>query len=522
MQHSQDRRAGVRSFRQVAAIALATISLIALAGCRPAVSAGPPTGAPVEGGTATFAVALDALPSGIFKTLETNYPWLYNVFEPLMTVDPTDPANPKPVLATAWKVAADGLSIDLTLRDDVTFQTGRPMTADDVKFSFEQAALPVNASTLRFVPAAFTSMTVVNPTTLHIEFKAAQPSLFDFFSQTPIVDQETFAGLADGTQIVGTGPYSFTDWKVGASFTLKKYDGYWNADKVHLDEIDYVVTTDATALLSALRSGRAQIAMGLTATDAASFAKDSQYVVQQTGGTFYTLGMDTTVAPFDNPKVRQAVAYALDRDRINAQVLAGTGYVSDFYWAPKTPGVDDSLVTHYSYDVEQAKKLIKDAGATGASVPIMFNSNPVVKAIYEVVANNLTEIGLVPVAKQVDQPTFQAAVSAVDYGAAWLQNTGQGGLSPVTMLNSMPTLRLPNGSKFDSPEYDTLRDALSKATTDDARNKALQKLSQFMLDEQWVAPIIQAPSALVNKSTLQGITFSPRGPVLLGTAYLTK
>ncbi|BCW05925.1 ABC transporter substrate-binding protein [Arthrobacter sp. NtRootA1] len=470
----------------------------------------------------TFAVALDAIPGSVFQTLETNYPWFNNVFESLLTVDPKDPDHPKPLLASSWKVSEDNLSIDITLRDDVTFHTGRKMTADDVKYSFEQAAKPTSGSQLSFVPKAFQAMTVVSPTELKISFTGPQPSLFDFFNQTPIIDEKTASGLADGTRVTGTGPFMFTDWKPGASFTLKKYERYWNAKAVNLDSIQYVVTTDATALLSALRSGRAQIAMGITATDAKSFDGNNQYQVTGSGGTFYTFGMNTSVAPFNNPKVRQAVAYALDRDRINSQVLAKTGYVSDLYWGAATPGLNGDDVTHYSYDPDKAKQLIQEAGAAGATVPITFHGNPVVKAMFEIVANNLTEIGLAPQANNVDQPTFQAQQIAADLGTAWLQNNGQGGLSPATLLNSLPVLRKTNPSKFVSPEYDKRRQSMFTATSESDKKAALQKMTDYVLDQVWAAPIIQAPSPVVASSALHGLQLSPRGPVVLTEAYLSK
>lgn len=515
-------RVGTRGRRTLAA-ALAVGTIVALSACTSARNAPAPTPAasPVKGGTVTYAVALDAQPDGIFKTLERNNAWIDNVFEPILLNQPNG-QDPKPVLAKSWKLADDRLSIDIVLRGDVTFHTGRQMTADDVKHTYEEAALPESGSQLGFVAKAFTDMTVVSPTELKITFSSPQGSLFDFLDQTLIVDKDTEAGLKDGSKVIGTGPFTFSDWRPGASYTLKKYKSHWDADKVNLDSIEYVVTTDATAELSALRSGRAQVGWGLTASDAKSFA-GNKFSILDAGGSMYYLGMNVTVAPFDNQKVRQAVAYAIDSGRINDQVLAGTGTVTDLAWGKNTPGVDESLTGMYAYDAAKAKKMIADAGATGAAVPVSYNgSNPVVKAMYEVIANNLTAAGLAPTPVTLDQPTFQSKLATLDLGATYASLTGQVGLSPATLLNALPPIRSKNVSHFASPENDKLRQAVLTASTGDEKAKALKALSTYMLDQEWLKMIVQAPSEIVVATSVQAVDLSVRGPVLLGHAYIAK
>lgn len=514
----------VRSHRQTRASrgrlwALLAATALVLSACTSARNIASPTSTPTKGGTATFAIALDALPSGMFQTLARNNSWIQNVFQPIMKIEAVG-QDPKPVLATKWQLSPDKLSIDITLRKNVTFHTGRTMTADDVKYSIEQSTTPLGASNLAFVAKTFTAITVVSPTELKIAMSSPQASLYDYLSQTRIVDKETFAGVADGSKVIGTGPFMFTDWKPGASFTLKKYTGYWNADNVNLNSIKYVVTTDATAELSAVRSGRAQLAWGLNAIDAMSFATNNQYHIVNSGGTIYPFGMNVTVAPFDKPEVRQAVAYALDIERINKQIFGGTAYESDLFWAKGTAGISSTLTDKYSYDLAKAKKLIQDAGATGAAVQIEYGANPVVRSMYEIVANNLTAIGLVPSPKAVDQPTFSAGQAAGDLGAAFIALHVV--TTPATMLNALPTLRKSNPSKFFTPEYKSLRNDYLGATTDSSSTTALQALSKYMVDQAFVLPIAQAPDQVVVSSSVQNVSTVMGGSILLENAYVAK
>lgn len=508
--------------RSALAAGLLLVVAVALTACTSAVN-GPagPSSTPKRGGTLAVAVTPDAQPGAILGGYESNWPWLSNVFETLVRLDPKT-AEPKPLLAARWKVAGDGLSINITLRDDVTFQTGRKMTADDVKFSIEKGAAPVTASQVGFIARQFTAINVMSPTTLTITFAKPLSNIFDFFGQTSIVDKNTYAGLADGSQVIGTGPYKFVSWNPRASYTLKRYDGYRDKKAANFDTITYDVITNSTAELSAIRSGRDQIAYGLATTDTQGFANNKQYTVIKAGGTIYPFGMNVTVAPFDNKEVRQAVAYAIDRKRINQQVFQNTGTVTDLFWGPNAHGYTKKLADQYTYDPAKAKKMIEDAGATGAQVPIVYMSTPIVGSIFEIFANNLKAIGLKPTAVPLDSPTFIARQIQGDLGAAFLSTHGQVGRGPSTLIGSLPTLRKGNPSQFWSSNYDQLRNNLLSASTTQASSDALQALSSYMLDQAFVMSIVQAPKQIVISSKVQGIQVGLSGELFAENGYLAQ
>ena len=236
MLHNVSRsRSGRRAGRLTAIVAAATAAAIALAGCTSArdVSSSP-AATPVAGGTLTVAVALDALPSGIFATLDRNFPWIESVFEPLVRLDP-ETRELEPVLATDVEVASDGMSAVVTLREGVTFQNGAPFNADTAKFSIEKSIDPTAGNNLAFVGRAFEEISVDSDTQLTIRFaKELGDSFLDYLTQTEMVDPTSYDGIADGSQVVGTGPFAFGDWRPGAGFTLTKFADYWDVDKVYL------------------------------------------------------------------------------------------------------------------------------------------------------------------------------------------------------------------------------------------------------------------------------------------------
>ena len=202
----------LHSKRSAAAVAAVVVAGLMLAGCTPSGHASSASGssAPVRGGTLTVGSGNDAVPGFVLAGNQSNWSWERSVFQTLASLDAK--GVPRPILAKSWKVAANGLSIDVKLRDDVTFSTGRKMTADDVKASFLDALNPAFGSQLAFIAKQFTAITVQSPTELTIDFAAPLPNIFDFFELTSIIDPTTVSGLANGSKVIGTGPYAWQSW----------------------------------------------------------------------------------------------------------------------------------------------------------------------------------------------------------------------------------------------------------------------------------------------------------------------
>ncbi|GLQ57068.1 ABC transporter substrate-binding protein [Devosia nitrariae] len=472
-----------------------------------------------RGGILTVSQSADAQPINILALRAGNAPWIRNVFETLTLVDPQT-FQPQPVLAQSWTLAEDGLSMDITLRDDVTFHTGRPMTAEDVKFSFETAATPESASQVGFIAREFESIEVTGDHSLTIAFKRPLSNIFDFFEETYIIDRETYDQREDGSQVVGTGPYMFSEWSPGASIILKRYENYRSTDTAWFDEIEFAVIPDPTASIAALRSNRTQITTGLTPRDTVEFIRNPQFSVLETGGTIYPLGVNVTIPPFDDKLVRQAIAYAVDRDRINDQVFLGTGTVTDLFWSPAAPGYSGELANHYTYDPDRARELIAEAGAEGAAIPIIVPAIPSQRSIFEIVQNNLREVGLVPEAVVLDVADFDQRQIAGDLGAAFLLLHGQVGFSSPTLLSSLPSLRQGNPSAFWNDDYVALREAMLASATPEALGDATAALSEYMLDEAFSTVLVQAPGQAVMSSGLQGVVATVRGQLVLAGSYL--
>ncbi|MEV8251361.1 ABC transporter substrate-binding protein [Microbacterium sp. NPDC076768] len=503
----------------LAAVAGIAAFTIALAGCQSAVDRDTTGSAePIEGGTLSVAQSGDMQPRNLMAARAGNATWASNVFETLTTYD--DNTEPQPMLATDWTLADDGMSMQITLRDDVTFHSGKAMTADDVKFSIETSADPSYNAQVGYIARSFTAVTVSSPTELTIEFSAPTANIFDFFEQTYIVDSETIAGLADGSEVVGTGPFTFESWSPGSEAKLARFDGYWG-EKPYLDAIDIAIITDSTAMLNAVRSNRTQVSSGMNAVDVQTLSSNSAYTIINSASAAYPFGVDTTVAPFDNKAARQAVQYAIDRERIADQIFGDAGQVTNLFWDASTPDYPADLENFYTYDTDKAKALLAEAGAAGSDVEITVIGLPSNTGVAEIIRNNLEEVGLNPVITVQDPQTWDQNQVAGELGQSFLPLHGLNGFGPSTLLNVLPSLREGNPSKFWPAEYVELRDAL--ATASDAENAdALYTLTEYILDEAFTGVIVQSAGQIVESSEVQEMDYTSRGYLQAGAAFIEE
>ena len=515
MSHLQSRRR--KPWAAITATALA-FSIIAT-GCAPADPGTPPepTATPVVGGVVTVATSGDPKPQLILAGNQANWSWQMGVFETLTLLD--ENAAPQPLLASAWSLAADGMSIDITLQEGVTFHSGRPMTTEDVKFSIEASMDPLYGSQLAGVAKEFTAIELTSDTEMTIEFARPLANVFDYFEITSIIDSETAAGLADGSQVIGTGPFVWGEWSPGTSLTLVRNEAYWG-EAAFLDGVEVAVIADQTALVNAVRSGRAQYVIGLSGIDVAAFKEDPEFAVVQTTGSIYPLGMNVEIAPFDQLEVRQAVNFAIDRERIIDQVFGGSAQVSQQFWAPSSIGYDPDLNDTYSYDPDKAQQMLEDAGVIGTEFEITVIPFPANISAAEIVRNNLEAVGLKPTVKTVELADFLAKQTAQDLGPMFMLLHGLG-FSPPTLLNGFPSLRPTNPSRFASPEYDALREAVQSSSEDEIA-AATEDIGAYIAEQAWSLPLVYAPGEVVLSPNLEGVKPSARAYADFKAAFLTE
>ena len=308
---------------------------------------------------------------------------LTNLYDTLLM--PTDDGQGvKPGLATEWKVADDGMSVTLKLRQGTKFSDGSPITAADVAWSLKRAATPDNGI-WGFLVSAITDVTAVDDGTITIKLNRPDPSIIPALSvfNTAIMPQKQFEaspGTTDAEKAkafaehpVGSGPFMLASWERGSVMKLVKNPYYWDKGDdgqplPYLDGVTFeVIPDDATRILR-LQSGELDGAEFIPYARVAELkAVDSLNMVLFPSTKIVYLSMnarpqiDGIDNPLSNPKVRQALNYATNKDAIIQIVTMGVGTPMKSFMSSATP-LNSGTGPLYPYDLEKAKALMVEAG----------------------------------------------------------------------------------------------------------------------------------------------------------------
>lgn len=316
-----------------------------------------------------------------------------NVFEGLTRINSA--GEVKPALAESWEVSEDGKTYTFKLRSGAKFHDGSALDAGDVKFSLERAMAEDSTNAQKGLFSAIDSVEAVDDTTVKVMLKNPQGSfLYNMgWGDAVIVAPESADGNKENP--VGTGPFKFESWAKGSAITIVKNPDYWG-DAVALDKATFRIIPDAAAAVPALLSGDVHAFANMPAGDALpQIQADPRFkvVIGATEGETI-LSTNNKKPPFDNIKVRQAIAHALNRQAIIDAGSSGLGTPIGTHFSPGNAAYVD-LTGTYPYDIEKAKALLAEAGfGDGIKATIKLPPPAYARDGGQVVASQLKEIGI--------------------------------------------------------------------------------------------------------------------------------
>jgi peptide/nickel transport system substrate-binding protein len=318
---------------------------------------------PVKGGK--LIVAQMAEPPGLDPTGNTaaaidRVVWS-NVFETLVKVN--DEGQLLPGLAKKWDVAEDGRTYTFHLQEGVKFHNGEAFNAAVVKWNLDRA---MSETTINPHPEYFrviSAMETPDDSTLKVTLKDVD-ALFLIHMAEGDAAMLPMKGYEEAkSQPMGTGPFKFVKWVKGDRVELERFEGYWNPELPYLDKVTFRFIPDANAQSAALKAGDIDVIGWIGSPETAQeLTKDKRFKVLAGASTSdVILSTNNKAKPFDNPKVRQAMAHAIDRQMIIDLAMSGYGTAIGSHWSPAAPYYVD-LVNTYPYDPEKSKKLLAEAG----------------------------------------------------------------------------------------------------------------------------------------------------------------
>ena len=325
-----------------------------------------------------------------------------NVYEGLVRIGPDGQVVPH--LAESWEVSGDRTRYTFRLREGVSFSNGDPFTAESAKFSIEYVR-DGWTNALRSQMDVVDRVEVLAPHVLQVDLH--RPSNNWLWSMGTLTGaMMTPSGIPTlATEPVGTGPYVLDRFAVGESISFHARDDYWGTPARHDAAIRYF--SDAVSAVNALRSGDIDVVWSMQSPELLDTLPEEYGVAVGTTNGEVILSMNNNRTPFDDPRVRRAVAHAVDRHALNEVVWEGLA--TDTGGAPVPP--TDPWFTghdHYPHDQERARELLAEAGAEGASVRISVPSLPYAQNISELLYSQLREVGL------------DVGLDTVEFPAVWL------------------------------------------------------------------------------------------------------
>lgn len=366
------------------------------------------TSAPAFGQTKdTLSVDLPGQPATLDPHIQwdtDSYTVYRNIFDNLVTRDPSGKIVPQ--IATAWKYQSDTV-IDFTIRTDVKFHDGSPLTAEDVVFSVRRITDPAFKSPQLGQFNSITKAEATAPDTVRLTTSTPYPALLAQLVKLSIVPKayvEKAGADKFNLEPMGSGPYKFKEWQKGVRVSLDANDAYWRG-KPPFKSVTFQNVPDTATRMANLRTGKVDIIRQLNPDDAAQLKSEGRIKVMSipTERVGY-LFVNALATPTQDVRVRRAIAHAINRDLIIEALMPGFGKPVNVVLTPANFGfVAD--VKGYPFDAAKARALIKEAGAEGAEIP--FITSPAYdQRVVQAVQQMLGEVGLKVTISSTDQATF--------------------------------------------------------------------------------------------------------------------
>jgi peptide/nickel transport system substrate-binding protein len=506
--------------RRVLGTSLAAAAIV-IEGCTKAANS-PSSGS--SGQTSvTIGVPADVLLNQIMRQQGSNRVFIALVFDSLVNLD-LSTEQPQPSLATSWQWNAGKTRLTVNLRDDVRYHTGRTFGPDDVIFSIKKVQDPNSGAQTGPIAQKITAMTASGPHQVTFELTEPMSNFFDLLALTPMVDSETFSEIASGKRLVGTGPFTWKSWTPGTSLSLSRNSQYWQQRKPFIDSVLVRIYSSSQAMLAAAQSGEITMAYRIVPRDAATMATGS-YRMYTTAPQFtdWYVGVNVTASPFTDIRARQAVAYALDRDRIASQVFGRYGQPSCVPWSDTSPGLSTAESTYYTYDLAKAKQLFAAAGSPKTPIPLVANSgDSTLMAMLNIVQNNLESAGFKVTPQAIDSATYQTQLQAAGIKGLWVGTVDMVSVSVATcVLGNAPLKVGKNTSRLTDPTYASLAKKLMEATSTAELERANRGVTDYLLEQAFHLTVVHGIYVAAAEKSFTGATHNVITDLILTSAKVS-
>jgi peptide/nickel transport system substrate-binding protein len=478
-----------------AALATAAAGALILTSCSSgeSVDLGGGSGTPAQG--AVLRAAIGGEPDQLDPHRTSSYfsfQVLENVFDTL--VEPDENLEMQPALAESWTVSDDQLTWTFELRDGVTFHDGSDFTAEDVVYSYDRIVDEELANAWKF--AAVTDVVAVDEDTVTITVAQPTPNLLSNlggFKGMAIVSEENVTSGDIQTTPIGTGPFKVDSVVSGDSITLSANADYWGGAPA-LGGVTFSFISEPATALAALRSGEVDWTDVVPDQQVAELQENEDLTLETSPSSdYWYLALNENKEPWSDVRVRQAIAYAIDREAIVQATSYGTA--SENQLAIPEDSVWFTEYDTYSTDLDKAKQLLDEAGFTGGTLDFLATSDyPETVTAAQIIASNLEPLGI---DVQIRQPDFSTWLDEQNSGNFDLLMMGWlGNIDPDDFYYAQHhSTGGSNAQGYSNPQVDELLDA-GRTETDEATRKDLYAQAATIIADEASYIYLYNPSVI--------------------------
>ncbi|EMH4162017.1 glutathione ABC transporter substrate-binding protein GsiB [Pluralibacter gergoviae] len=427
------------------------------------------------------------------------------------------------VLAQSYEVSKDGLVYTVKLRDGVKFQDGTPFNAEAVKINLDRASNPDNHLKRYNLYSDIASTEAVDPLTVKITLREPFSAFINILAHpaTAMISPAALKkyGKDIGFHPVGTGPYQLETWNQTDFVKVKKFDGYWQQGLPKLDTITWRPVVDNNTRAAMLQTGEAQFAFPIPYEQAPLLAKNDKLELVASPSIMQRyISMNVTQKPFDNPKVREAINYAINRQALVKVAFAG-------YATPATGVLPPSIAYSqqfqpWPYDPAKARALLKEAGFPNGFTTTLWSSHnhSTAQKVLQFTQQQLAQVGIMAQVTAMDAGQRASEVEAKGqkesgvrmFYTGWSASTGEANwaLTPLFASKSWPPAQF-NTAFYSNPQVDKDLDGALK-TSDPAEKTRLYKDAQQTIwkESPWV-PLVVEKLVSAHSKNLTGFYIMP-------------
>ncbi|WP_281646691.1 peptide ABC transporter substrate-binding protein [Parendozoicomonas sp. Alg238-R29] len=475
-----------------------------------------------------------------------------DLFEGLVTQD--GDGNTIPGTAESWSVSDDGLVYTFDLRKNANWSNGDPVTADDFVFAFQRAVDPATASKYGWymqIPGIVNADAIIDgklePSELGV--KAVDDKTFEVTLKAPVpffpkllahyttfptpkkVIEEFGDQWTRAENIVSNGAYTMDKWVVNERIVSKRNPFYWNNEKTVVDEVHYLPIVSQTAELNRYKAGEVDMTNEIPLDHFKSLQKNIPSEVRitpQIGTYYYTF--NTQKAPFNDARVRKALAYAINREAI-AKFVVGQGEKPTFSFTPDSvngfvkPDLDWEKISQKKRETE-AKRLLVEAGfdkSNPLNIELLYNTSESHKKVAIAVSQMWKQtLGVTVTLRNEEWKTYLDTRLQGDFDvtrAGWLGDYNEAS-TMLSLWNSFSDL---NDAKWANEEYDALLEQAKTTLDEGKRGLVYEKAEQIFAQEMPAAPIYQYVSSRLVKPYVGGYPANnPEDNVFSRDIYIIK